>query len=291
MKKIIGALSALLFIIALVIQFKATPPENAILQCAAIAALGVCLGCFIPSRKRVFSATPQLSKSIIPFAVTALVAVPLTLFGGIYFFGNRKYYFISILIIIEILIAFFAGFENRRPKAREIVIISVLSGLAIAGRGAFYFLPQFKPSLAIIIIAGATLGCETGFITGAVTAFVSNFFFGQGPWTPWQMLAMGVVGFIAGIIFKSGILKPSKMSLSVFGGVSALVIYGGIVNPSSVIQYQANPNLQMFITAYTVALPFDLVHAAATAFFLRFLAEPIMEKVERVKIKYGLMEK
>lgn len=235
--------------------------------------------------------TPTALNNIILFALTVLVAVPLTLFAGIYFFESRKYYFISILIIIEILFAFFAGFENHKPKAREIVIISVLSALAVAGRGAFYFLPQFKPVLAIIIIAGASLGCETGFITGAVTAFVSNFFFGQGPWTPWQMLAMGMVGFVAGIIFKNAFIKPRKMSLAIYGALSTVIIYGGIVNPSSVFQYQSSPNLNMFITAYTTALSFDLIHATATAFFLWFLSEPMLEKLNRVKIKYGIMEK
>ncbi len=291
MKKVIGVIFACLFIITAYAQFRAAPPHNAILQCFAIGKLGICLACFLPSSKKAAATSEKLSKSIIPFAVTSLVAVPLTVAAGIYFFGSRKYYFISILIIIEMLIAFFAGFENRRPKAREIVIISVLSAMAIAGRAAFYFLPQFKPVLAIIIIAGATLGCETGFITGAITAFVSNFFFGQGPWTPWQMFAMGIIGFIAGIIFRSGLIKPGKVSLSVFGAISALVIYGGIMNPSSVIQYQTSPNIQMFITAYTVALPLDLVHAAATAFFLWFLTDPVTEKIERVKIKYGIMEK
>lgn len=291
MKKVIGIIFACLFILTAYAQFKATPPHNAILQCFAIAELGVSLACFLPSPKTAEATSEKLPKSIIPFAVTALAAVPLTVFVGIYFFGSRKYYFISILIILEILIAFFSGFENRRPKAREIVIISVLSALAIAGRAAFYFLPQFKPSLAIIIIAGATLGCETGFITGAVTAFVSNFFFGQGPWTPWQMFAMGIVGFIAGIIFRSGFVKAERVRLSVFGAASAIIIYGGIMNPSSVIQYQAHPTLKMFITSFASALPFDLVHAAATAFFLWFLSDPMIEKIERVKIKYGLMQK
>jgi hypothetical protein len=81
------------------------------------------------------------------------------------------------------------------------VIIAVLCGIAVAGRAAFFMLPQFKPVVAIVIIAGASLGAESGFIVGALSGFVSNFIFGQGPWTPWQMFAFGMIGFIAGLLF------------------------------------------------------------------------------------------
>lgn len=77
----------------------------------------------------------------------------------------------------------------------------MLIAVATAGRAAFFMLPNFKPVLAIVIISGAALGKESGFLVGAMSAFVSNFLFGQGPWTPWQMIAMAVVGYLAGLIF------------------------------------------------------------------------------------------
>ncbi len=112
------------------------------------------------------------------------------------------------------MIPFIFAFEKRKPALREIVIISVLCGIAIAGRAAFAMLPQFKPVLAVVIISAICFGAETGFLVGAITAFVSNFFFGQGPWTPWQMFAFGIIGFIGGIIFTRGILKATKINLS-----------------------------------------------------------------------------
>ena len=100
------------------------------------------------------------------------------------------------------MIPFAFAFENRKPKARELVIISSLCAIGVVGRTAFFMLPQFKPVAAIVIISGVAFGGETGFLVGAITAFVSNFFFGQGPWTPWQMFSFGIIGFLAGIMFQ-----------------------------------------------------------------------------------------
>ena len=83
------------------------------------------------------------------------------------------------------MLPFFMVFEDRRPQAREVVIIAAMAGLGVAGRVAFFMVPQFKPAAAVVIISGVCLGGEAGFLTGALVGFVSNFFFGQGPWTPW----------------------------------------------------------------------------------------------------------
>ena len=182
-------------------------------------------------------------------------------------------------------------FESRRPKARELVIISVLCAIAVAGRTAFFMLPQFKPLVALVIIAGVCFGGETGFLVGAVTGFISNFFFGQGPWTPWQMFAFGIIGFIAGILFRKGFLRKTKASLCIFGAFVTFVIYGGIMNPSTVIMSQDKLNFAMIKAAYISGAPFDLVHAASTAFFLWFISEPMIDKLERIKVKYGLIER
>ena len=127
-------------------------------------------------------------------------------------------------------------------------------------------------------------------MTGTVTGFVSNFFFGQGPWTPWQMFSFGIIGFIAGILFKKGILRKTRVSLCIFGFLAALVIYGGIMNPASVIMQQVKITPQMILSSYIMGIPFDLIHALSTAFFLWFISEPMLDKLERIKIKYGLIE-
>ena len=264
------------------------------IQTASICLLGGALFCFLPQREigvKIQQKTSHtLSKRTIAAAVMILIAIPFTIYAGIRFFGDRRYYLISMLIILETMIPFAMVFESRKPQARELVIISVLCAIAVGGRAAFFMLPQFKPVLAVIIITGVCFGGETGFLTGAVTGFVSNFFFGQGPWTPWQMFAFGIIGFIAGILFKKGILRKTRVSLCIFGFSAALVIYGGIMNPASVIMQQVKITPQMILSSYIMGIPFDLIHALSTAFFLWFISEPMLDKLERLKIKYGLIE-
>ncbi|NLZ29035.1 MAG: ECF transporter S component, partial [Firmicutes bacterium] len=224
-------------------------------------------------------------------AALILLTIPLTIYFGYYFLNDRKYYFISLLVILQSMVPFILVFEKRKPQARELVIIAVLCAIAVAGRTAFFMLPQFKPVVAIVIVAGVAFGGETGFLVGAVTGFVSNMFFGQGPWTPWQMFAFGIIGFFAGVLFKKGLLIRNTPALCVYGGLSTFIIYGGIMNPSIVLIYQSEPTLPMFLTAYLQGIPFDLVHALSTVIFLLFIARPMLEKLERLKKKYGLVEK
>ena len=123
-----------------------------------------------------------------------------------------------------------------------------------------------------------------------MTMFCSNVLFGQGPWTPWQMFAMGVMGLLAGILFRKGLLHRGRFSLCVYGGLTTFLIYGGIMNPASVLMYQSNVNLNMILSAYITGVPADAVHALATVMFLWFLSESMLEKLDRVKVKYGLLE-
>ncbi|MBQ2615071.1 MAG: ATP-binding cassette domain-containing protein [Clostridia bacterium] len=259
-----------------------------------IISLAAALLCFLPQKKVGIEViqTPKSDRTLTARTLWAtlliLLFVPLTIYIGIFFLGDRKYYLISLLIILEIIIPFCMVFEARKPRARELIVISVLSALAVAGRAAFQILPHFNPVVALVIIAGVCFGGETGFLVGAVVGFVSNFFLGQGPWTPWQMFALGIVGFIAGILFRKGFLRKTKASLCLFGFFATLLIYGGIMNPASVIMWQDKITWEMIGLAYVMGLPFDSIHALSTAFFLWFLSEPMIDKLERTKEKYGL---
>ena len=151
-------------------------------------------------------------------------------------------------------------------------------------------LPQFKPVMAVTIIAGVALGGEAGFLVGAMTMLTSNVLFSQGPWTPWQMFAMGISGFLAGVLFQKGLLRPSRVSLCVFGALCAILVYGGIMNPASALVWSGTLNWNILLAYWLTGLPFDCVHGAATWLFLWFAGEPLLEKLERVKVKYGLLE-
>ena len=230
----------------------------------------------------------EINKRTILAVFFVLIAIPATMYMGIRYFEDRKYYFISILMIIEILIPFFVAFENRKPKARELVIISVLCAIAVSGRLVFYMLPQFKPTMAIVIIAGAVFGGEAGFLVGAISAFVSNFFFGQGPWTPWQMISFGSVGFLSGLLFQTGLLRKNRITFCAFGLIATVVLYGFIANTGSVMMMQQTLTPGAIWASELMGLPFDLVHGVSVAFFLWFIAEPIVDKLFRIKSKYGL---
>jgi energy-coupling factor transport system ATP-binding protein len=232
----------------------------------------------------------KLPKRTIAAALSILVLIPLTIYVGTYFFGDRKYYFVALLIILETMIPFALVFESRKPQARELVIIAVLTAIAVAGRAAFFMLPQFKPVLAIVIIAGVAFGGEAGFLVGALTGFVSNMFFGQGPWTPWQMFAFGIIGFLAGVLFRKRFLRRNSLSLAIFGAFAAVVIYGLIMDTSMVVIYQSNITRELLLAAFLQGVPFNLVHAAATVLFMLVIARPMLEKLDRIKTKYGLVE-
>ena len=221
-----------------------------------------------------------------------LVSVPLILWTGIRYFDDRRYYFISLCILGCALAASAIDFEGRRPRARELVLIAVMTGTAVLSRSALYMVPQFKPMTAMVIIAGISMGSRYGFATGALAAFISNFFFGQGPWTPWQMFAYGIIGFTAGLLpetLKKCGSKAAVLLLSLFGFFATLVFYGGIMNPASILMTQADANFGVLLASYLPGLPFDLMHGVSTAVFLLLLAKPIRKKVERIQQKYGLL--
>lgn len=182
------------------------------------------------------------------------------------------------------------GVLPQNPQARELVIIAVLCAIGVAGRAAFFMLPQFKPVMALTIIAGVAFGGETGFLVGAMTMLVSNVLYAQGPWTPWQMFCMGIIGFLAGVLFRKGWLRRSRESLCAFGVFAAIVIYGGIMNPASALMWPDELNTGVILTYYLCGFPMDCIHAAASALFLWFGAEPMLEKLDRIKVKYGLVE-
>lgn len=234
----------------------------------------------------------HISRKNMIVTIVCILAAAATIWMGKAVLSDRKYYFISFLVLIEMMIPFGVAFETRKVSARDLVTVAVLCALATVGRTAFFMMPNFNPVIAIVIISGVAFGCETGYITGAVTMLVSNMVFGQGPWTPWQMFSMGLVGFAAGLVFNNSKIRGeqlTRLSLCVFGGFCCIIIYGGIMNPASVIMWQPAVNLQMILAAYVTGFPFDVVQGFATVLFLWLMACPFLEKLDRIKIKYGVL--
>ncbi len=267
--KLYGILMLSLLVFALSISRKAAQPDYLVQT---------------PLEKR------KLHKRTVIATLLILLLIPLTLFIGVYYFAGRKYYFISLLILLECMLPFFLIFEGRKPQARELVLIAVLVALNVAGRAAFFMLPEFKPVVAMTILAGVAFGGETGFLVGAMTMLVSNMLFSQGPWTPWQMFAMGIIGWLAGVLYRKGVLRRGRLSLCIYGVIASTVIFGGIMNPASALMWSNTINWKIIMSYYITGIPVDLVRAVATFFFLWLGSEPLLEKLDRIKTKYGLAE-
>ena len=216
-------------------------------------------------------------------APAAMIATP--------YLGGRGYYIAGVLIILIAMIPFFAGFEKRRPEARELVMIAVMCAIAVISRAAFIMLPQVKPVIGIIIIAGMAFGPGGGFLTGSMTAFVSNFIFGQGPWTPWQMFAYGMAGFIAGHLARKGIISAEKrIPVTIFSGLLIMIIVGPILDLCTIFTMSSMIDTTSVAAVFAAGVPYNAVLAAATMVTVLILCKPMMEKLSRIKIKYGMME-
>lgn len=224
------------------------------------------------------------AKKVIKYLCVFLVA-PLIVLCGVFFLGDRKYAFVSLALSVVACIPFFVSFEKGKNDARRIVIIAVMTALSVAGRFVFAPIPFFKPVTAIVIITAIYLGAEAGFITGAFSAVVSNFYFGQGPWTPFQMFAWGLIGFLAGLLAKR--LLESKVLFIIFGALSG-VVFSFIMDVWTTLWADGTFNIARFIASITTAAPFTVVYMVSNVIFLLLLTKPIGRKLQRLKTKYGI---
>lgn len=229
------------------------------------------------------------TKQILSVVLTELIGIPLCIAIGFFFFGDRKYLFISMMTAVLSCIPFWTSLSRGKYSAKKVVLIAVLVAIATAGRSVFFMFPGIKPMAAVVIVTGISLGAEAGFLTGSLTMLLSNMLFGQGPWTPWQMFSMGLIGLLAGLLAAAGKERMEKRSsLCLFGLISPLVIYGGIMNFASLLMMSYTINKESIIAIYLSGIPMDMLHAVSTVIFLAVGGKPMLEKIERVKKKHGI---
>ena len=229
----------------------------------------------------------RLARVLVALEIPALIAVPAVL-GMCAYFQVEQAALLTMMAALAAVGVFFAGFEASRPALRQIMPAVVLGALAAAGRILFAPIPDFKPVSAICILAGAVFGRRSGFLVGALAALVSNFFFGQGPWTPWQMYAWGLVGYCAGVLAERGWLD--KMPVLCGYGLLSGLLYGLLLNGWYVVGFVHPLTWPAVLFAFGMALPFDALHGAATVAFLLALYAPWRRKLERIKRKHALAE-
>lgn len=291
-----------------------------------------------------------LTAVLIFLVIPALIA--LTVFLG----SKRLYMPLSLLILVMIMAPFFMIFERRRPRAREVVLIAMMSALTVASHTFFHIAFPVQIGTAMVIISGISLGPEAGFLIGAMSRFVCNFYMGQGAWTPWQMFCWGLLGFLAGlafnreiskqnsignfkkvmapvlcvifselvayisflvwpgndktffgwrvylfgiiglllaVIFQKGKLKADNITMAVFTFVVTFVIYGGIMNFAAMCLSMNEPGslgigVKALKALYVSGVGYDFYHALTAAICVFVIGTPMVNKLERIKIKYGI---
>ena len=218
---------------------------------------------------------------------TVLGSLVFVLIWQTLFAKSINYYISSIVVLVLSMLPLFAAFEAKSLTARDLTLTATLIALAVVGRAAFYLIPQVKPIAAIVIASAVCLGSQRGYIIGAFSAFVSNFIFGQGIWTPFQMVALGTVGLLAGLVFQR--LKVNRYTLSVVGFFLASFVYGIIVDMSTVLSvYGNNITLKGALSVYASGAVFNLVFGMSTAVFLFLFGMPFITKIERISTKYAI---
>ena len=292
----------------------------------------------------------ELTAVLIFLVIPALIA--LTVFLG----SKRLYMPLSLLILVMIMAPFFMIFERRRPRAREVVLIAMMSALTVASHTFFHIAFPVQIGTAMVIISGISLGPEAGFLIGAMSRFVCNFYMGQGAWTPWQMFCWGLLGFLAGlafnreiskqnsisnfkkvmapvlcvifselvayisflvwpgndktffgwrvylfgiiglllaVIFQKGKLRADNITMAVFTFVVTFVIYGGIMNFAAMCLSMNEPGslgigVKALKALYVSGVGYDFYHALTAAICVFVIGTPMVNKLERIKIKYGI---
>ncbi|WP_438498182.1 ECF transporter S component [Paenibacillus sp. IHBB 3054] len=201
---------------------------------------------------------------------------------------DRHYMLLSLVLLAAALLPLFIRLERRPLESRELVLLAVLSAIAAVSRVPFAALPSVKPVSAIVILSAYVFGAEAGFIIGAVAALVSNIYFGQGPWTPWQMFAWGMAGLTAGWLRNTWWMKK-RGGLLLFGFIWGF-LFGWIMNIWYIISLPDAFSWGLVLSAYVSSFYFDLAHALSNVFFLAILAGGWTKVLERFRKKYGLLQ-
>lgn len=225
-----------------------------------------------------------MKKSVIT-AIIILVLAPAVIFLGGIIFKDKYYSWLSLLVAVLSCVPLFYAFERKESNSKELTVIAVLVALSVIGRFVFAWVPGFKPVTAITVIAAIYLGREAGFAVGALSAVASNFYFGQGPWTPFQMFAWGFLGFLAGVLAKP--LQKNKILLCIFGALAGIV-YSLTMDIWTTLWADGYFNLSRYMASVIAALPVTASYGISNVIFLLALSKPVGKMLSRLKTKYGL---
>lgn len=227
-----------------------------------------------------------MNKLKTPLTITIfLVFIPVVVILGSILFREKAYAWISVCVALLSCLPLFYAFERKEVSSQEQTVLAVLIAISAIGRFVFAWLPGFKPVTALTVIVAVWLGKEAGFVVGSLSAVVSNFYFGQGPWTPFQMFAWGLIGLMAGLLAKP--LQNNKILLCIYG-IFAAVFYSAVMDTWTVIWADGTINLSRLTATLLASVPTTVEYAVSNAIFLFLLSKPFGDKLSRIKKKYGL---
>lgn len=221
--------------------------------------------------------------------IMLFIIMPIILIISIKIFRNQ-FYLSSTFILIAAVIPYLLKDKLKLVTPAHFITILVLSIIAILSRALFIYIPHFKPMTAIVIIASIACCKEAGLVVGVFSSFMSNFIFGQGAYSPWQMYAYGIAGFIAGLLYEKHVIKKDRLFLSIFGALLVIILVGPILDTCSIFM---TPNIKLtanYISIYKSGFPVNLVHASATFLTILIISKPMFEKIARANKKYGLFK-
>lgn len=223
-------------------------------------------------------------------ALGIFVTVFIIIWLGILLFEGRKYHIFALIVTSLTCILFFYSFEQKEYTAKMLVFIAIMVTFSVIGRVVFVSLPGFQPIAAISILVALHFGAQAGFLTGALSAFFSNLFLGQGPWTIFQMLAWGITGFLAGVL-RRPLMKGQfcQLWLSLYG-VFAGIVYSLLMDIWSILSFGEDWSWNRYSAFVLAAIPFTIIYAVSNVIFLMLLAKPLSNRLVRFKNKYGLQD-
>lgn len=219
-----------------------------------------------------------------------IILAPIICIISSFSLDNSQYYIPSVALITLAILSFYLSFESKKIKTAELVILAIMVCLCVCSRTFFAFVPQIKPLCAFVCITGICLGANACFIVGSLSMFLSNFFFGQGAYTAFQMLGMGLVGFLCGLVFYKKTLSKKKILTSLICGAFCFFVYGILVDLSSVLLFIADMNFSSVLAIFVSGIGFNLLHALATMVIVYFINEPMQKKFTRLRVKYEIFD-
>jgi energy-coupling factor transport system substrate-specific component len=194
--------------------------------------------------------------------------------------GGADWGVTSLVAVTALLMVGIAIASTRLVSAHQLALVAALAAFGTASRLLFASLPNFKPVTFVVLCSGAALGPAPGFMIGATTALVSNLFLGQGPWTPWQMLAWGVIGAVGGLLGLGG-RRPRRWELVLVGAIGA-VAFDWFVTLWMYLAFTAR-TWPALIALYAQGLVFDAAHAMATILFTALFGVQMVELIARFR--------